>query len=110
MDVKNIVEKKILVGVSGSIAVAGIFQYLAMLKANFSEVKVVMTKGAVQLIPAETVKLYCDEVFIDEKLSISGTIGHVELARWADLMAVLPATGNTLSKAAHGLATDLLST
>jgi phosphopantothenoylcysteine synthetase/decarboxylase len=41
MDVKNIVEKKILVGVSGSIAVAGIFQYLAMLKANFSEVKVV---------------------------------------------------------------------
>ncbi|MEK4891666.1 flavoprotein [Bacillus sp. FSL M7-0996] len=102
--------KKILVGVSGSIAVAGIFQYLAILKANFSEVKVIMTKSAIKLIPAETVKLYCNEVFIDEELTLSGKLGHVELARWADLLMVLPATGNTISKVAHGLADDLLST
>ncbi|MED0890117.1 flavoprotein [Bacillus mycoides] len=102
--------KKILVGVSGSIAVAGIFQYLAILKANFSEVKVIMTKSAIKLIPAETVKLYCNEVFIDEELTLSGKPGHVELARWADLIMVLPATGNTISKVAHGLADDLLST
>jgi phosphopantothenoylcysteine synthetase/decarboxylase len=102
--------KKILVGVSGSIAVAGIFQYLAILKANFSEVKVIMTKSAIKLIPAGTVKLYCNEVFIDEELTLSGKPGHVELARWADLLMVLPATGNTISKVAHGLADDLLST
>lgn len=102
--------KKILVGVSGSIAVAGIFQYLAILKANFSEVKVIMTKSAIKLIPAETVKLYCNEIFVDEELTLSGKPGHVELARWADLLMVLPATGNTISKVAHGLADDLLST
>ena len=43
--------KKILVGVSGSIAVAGIFQYLAILKANFSEVKVIMTKKCNKTYP-----------------------------------------------------------
>src|SRR5699024_1773705 len=84
--------------------------YLGMLRSNFKEVKVILTKSASQLIPAETIQYFCDEIFLTETPNLNTKTGHVELARWADLFIVLPATANTLSAAAHGIANQLLTT
>ena len=101
--------KKVLVGITGSIAAIGIFPYLSILHATFDEVKVVMSKSSCQFIKPEIVRLFCNEVFLDEDLSIKGSKGHVEIAKWADLMMVIPTTANTIAKVAYGFANDLLS-
>ncbi|MFC8689603.1 flavoprotein [Brevibacillus porteri] len=102
-------EKKLLLGISGSIAVIGVSPYLSMFRALFKEVKVVMTEQAATLIPPSTILFYCDEIFIDEEPSLEKKMNHVELARWADLFVVLPATANVIGQAANGLAPNLLT-
>jgi len=69
-----------------------------------------MTGGAAQLIPPSTVALLCDEVLLDEKPTVRKKSGHVELANWADMFLVLPASANTLGQVANGLAHNLLTT
>lgn len=103
-------EKRLLVGVSGSISAAGVPAYLGLFRAHFKEVKVIMTEKAHELFPVSTMSLFCDEIYMDEKPQIDKKMGHVELARWADLFIVIPATANVLGQAAHGIATNLLTT
>jgi phosphopantothenoylcysteine synthetase/decarboxylase len=102
-------DKTLLLGVSGSIALLGLPSYLSMFTHYFSEVKVIMTESAADLLPISTVELLCAGAYTDihEK---SKQISHVELARWADLFIVLPSTANTLGKAANGLGDNLLTT
>ncbi|MBG9789956.1 flavoprotein [Brevibacillus laterosporus] len=102
-------DKKLLVGVSGSIAVLGLPAYLGMFRATFKEVKVIMTEAATKLIAPSTILLLCDEVFIDEDLGLEKKMNHVELARWADLFIILPATANVIGQAANGVALNLLT-
>ncbi|QOS97407.1 Mersacidin decarboxylase [Brevibacterium sp. JNUCC-42] len=102
-------DKKLLVGVSGSIAVLGLPAYLGMFRATFKEVKVIMTEAATKLIAPSTILLLCDEVFIDEDLGLEKKMNHVELARWADLFVILPATANVIGQAANGVALNLLT-
>ncbi len=103
--------ERLLVGVSGSIAVLSLPTYLVALRASFArEVRVIMTGGAAQLLPPSTVALLCDEVLLDEEPTVQKKPGHVELANWADMFLVLPASANTLGQVANGLAHNLLTT
>jgi phosphopantothenoylcysteine synthetase/decarboxylase len=103
--------ERLLVGVSGSIAVLSLPTYLVALRATFArEVRVIMTGGAAQLLPPSTVALLCDEVLLDEEPTVQKRPGHVELANWADMFLVLPASANTLGQVANGLAHNLLTT
>jgi phosphopantothenoylcysteine synthetase/decarboxylase len=98
-------------GVSGSIAVLNLPAYLVVLRATFAnEVRVIMTPAAAELLPPATVALLCDEVLLDEEHSREKRPGHVELANWADMFLVLPASANTLGQVANGLAHNLLTT
>ena len=100
----------LLVGVSGSIAILNLPTYLVAFRAAFAkEVRVIMTPGAAQLLPPATVALLCDEVVLDEHPR-EKRAGHVELANWADMFLVLPASANTLGQVANGLAQNLLTT
>lgn len=101
--------KKLLVGVSGSISVMGLPSYLSMFSYYFKSVKVIMTQSAVRLIPRDTVNLLCEGAYTDET-ELSKEASHVELARWADVFIVLPATANILGQAVHGLGNNLLTT
>ncbi len=102
---------RLLVGVSGSIAVLNLPTYLVALRATFAaEVRVIMTGGAARLLPPSTVALLCDEVLLDEGPAVQRTSGHIELANWADMFLVLPASANTLGQVANGLAHNLLTT
>lgn len=102
---------RLLVGVSGSIAVLNLPTYLVALRATFAtEVRVIMTGGAARLLPPATVALLCDEVFLDEDPTAQKRRGHIELGNWADMFLVLPASANTLGQVANGLAHNLLTT
>lgn len=102
--------ERLLIGVSGSVAVLGIQSYLAAFRALLAdEVRVIMTDAAAGMLPPSTVALFCDEVFAGEELSAERKPGHVELSRWADTFVVIPATANLIGMVAHGIAPNLLT-
>jgi phosphopantothenoylcysteine decarboxylase / phosphopantothenate---cysteine ligase len=104
--------KKILLGVTGGIAA-----YKAALLAREliklgAEVRVVMTASAKTFITPLTFQALTGNPVHDALLDTDAeaAMGHIELARWADLTLIAPATANTMAKLASGLADDLLTT
>ena len=90
---------KLLVGVSGSVAVLNIPSYLATLRAELArEVRVIMTAAAASMMPPSTVALVCDAVFLDQEPTVEKRPGHIELARWCEMFVVLPATANVIGQ------------
>ncbi len=102
--------KKIVVGVTGGIAAYKACDLVSRLKKRGAQVRVVLTQHACQFVAPLTFETlsgnqaYTD--FFDRKYEI----GHVALAKWADLMLIVPATANCMAKMAAGIADDLLST
>ena len=104
-------EKKILIGICGGIAAYKIPDLVRRLKERGAQVRVVMTKNATQFITPLTLQTVCGfPVSLDFNPETEHQINHIELARWADLILIAPATANFIAKLAHGLADDLLST
>ena len=102
---------RLLVGVSGSVAVLNLPSYLATLRADLAgEVRVIMTRQAALMLPPPTIALVCDEVFLDQEPTVQRRPGHMELARWAEMFVILPATANVIGQAANGLGATLLTT
>ena len=102
---------RLLVGVSGSVAVLNLPSYLATLRAELArQVRVIMTRQAARMLPPSTVALICDEVFLDQEPTTDRKPGHIELARWGEMFVILPATANVIGQAANGLGSNLLTT
>ncbi len=100
--------KKVLIGITGSIAAYKIAFLTRLLVKNGAEVKIIMTEAATQFISALTLAtLSKNDVLLDihseEKWN-----NHVELGLWADILIVAPATANTLSKMASGESDNML--
>ncbi|MEO6684463.1 MAG: bifunctional phosphopantothenoylcysteine decarboxylase/phosphopantothenate--cysteine ligase CoaBC, partial [Dyadobacter sp.] len=108
MDLKG---KKILLGVSGSIAAYKSALLIRLLIKDGAEVQVVMTDSAHQFITPLTLgTLSKRPVFTTFTQSENGTWNnHVELGLWADVMIIAPATARTLAKCATGNCDDLLT-
>ena len=105
--------KKILFGVTGSIAVYKILETIRLLhKLNQEfEIKVVMTKSACEFIQPLSFETLCGHpVYLDTFEYTDSAMEHIELARWADHIVVAPASASVIGKIANGLADDLLST
>ena len=104
--------KKILLGICGGIAAYKCADLVRKLVQYGAEVRVVMTKSAMQFVTPITLQaLSGREVRCDLfDINAEQAMGHIELARWADLILIAPATVNFLAKMAHGLGDDLLST
>ena len=104
--------KNIVLAITGGIAAykSAIFARL-LIKAGF-EVRVIMTTGAQAFITPLTLQaLTGNEVhtsLLDEQAEAG--MGHIELAKWADLVIIAPASANTLARLAMGMADDLLTT
>jgi phosphopantothenoylcysteine synthetase/decarboxylase len=102
---------RLLVGVSGSVAVLNLPSYLATLRADLArQVRVIMTRQAARMLPPSTVALICDGVFLDQEPTTVREPGHIELARWGEMFVILPATANVIGQAANGLGSSLLTT
>ncbi len=103
-------EKKILIGVSGSIAAYKVALLVRELKKLQAEVKVVMTTSACDFIGPLTLSTLSENPVYNQffKKESGEWDNHVELGLWADLMVIAPATANTLSKMANGTCDNLL--
>ena len=103
--------KNVLLIISGGIAAYKSLELIRRLKERGVNIRVVMTKAAAQFItPLSVGALSHDKVFCDLfNREDEQDIGHIRLARDADLIVVAPATANLMAKMAHGLADDLAS-
>lgn len=103
---------KILLGVTGGIAAYKSAILARRLIDEGAIVRVVMTKGAQAFIQPLTFQaLTGNPVHLDLlDPAAEAAMGHIELARWPDVILIAPASANTLARLAHGLADDLLST
>jgi len=101
--------RELLVGVTGGIAAYKTAALVSRLVQAGAGVRVVMTHSATQLVGSKTFEALTGRpVLLD--LFGPGAHPHIEPAEIAELFCIAPATANILSKAAHGLADDLLST
>ncbi len=102
--------KRILLGISGGIAAYKIAYLIRLLKNQGAEVKCVMTPSASDFIsPLVVSTLSQNPVAIEFWNKESGLwTNHVELALWADLYIIAPATANTIAKMANGICDNLL--
>lgn len=103
---------RILLGVCGGIAAYKACELTRRLKDAGCLVRVVMTGNATQFVSATTFQALSGEPVRGEiwDSQAEAAMGHIELARWAQLILVAPATANSLAKIAHGMADDLLTT
>src|SRR5450756_2175679 len=106
------VGKKIVLGVTGSIAAYKAAYLASTLSQADAQVDVVMTDSATRLVaPLTFQSLTQRPVHVDMfRLIENAEITHVSLGANADVVVIAPATANTIAKMAHGLADDLLST
>ncbi|MDR2345606.1 MAG: phosphopantothenoylcysteine decarboxylase [Planctomycetaceae bacterium] len=101
---------EILIGVTGGIAAYKTATIVSQLCQRGHGVSVVMTESAMEFVGKSTFEALSgrpvrDSLFCSDKVHV-----HIELSRAADLFCIAPATANILSKAANGIADDLLST
>ncbi|MFC4262176.1 bifunctional phosphopantothenoylcysteine decarboxylase/phosphopantothenate--cysteine ligase CoaBC [Ferruginibacter yonginensis] len=100
--------KKILLGVSGSIAAYKAAALTRLLVKNGAIVKVVMTKAATHFITPLTLSTLSNNKVLTHLFEEDTWSNHVMLGRWADVMVIAPASCNTIAKMAHGICDNIL--
>lgn len=100
--------KKILLGISGSIAAYKSATLTRLLKKNGAEVKVMMTEAAQDFIPALTLATLSQNKVLTNLFEEDEWANHVMAGRWADLMLIAPASCNTIAKMANGICDNIL--
>ena len=109
MKIKN---KKILIIIGGGISAYKSLDLIRLLKKDGFEIKTVLTKSGRQFVtPLSLISLSGGKVYenLFDKQN-EAEIDHISLSRWADLILVVPATANLISKLSHGKAEDLATT
>ena len=105
-------DKHIIVGVSGGIAAYKAAELVRLFIKQGAQVQVVMTDAAQEFVSALTFQALSGREVRNNlfDLEAEAGMGHIELARWADLIVVAPASANTMAKIARGMADNLLTT
>jgi phosphopantothenoylcysteine decarboxylase/phosphopantothenate--cysteine ligase len=103
---------KIVLGVSGGIAAYKAPELVRRLQDIGAAVRVILTPNAARFVSPLSLAAVSNHGVIVEQWGDSerGGVDHIELARWADLLLIAPATANVLAKLATGLADDALTT
>ena len=105
-------DKKILIVICGGISAYKSLEFMRALRKNQAEIKTIITKSAKEFVTPLSItslsqgKVY-EDLFNPEN---EAEMDHISLSRWADLIVVVPATANTLSKLSNGTCDDLAST
>ncbi len=109
----NLKNKKILLGVTGSIAAYKACSLVNLFLKNGADVRVVMTDSASKFVsPLTFESLAHGNVHVDLWNSVydKTKVEHIDLANWADLILIAPATANTIAKISAGIADNMLTT
>ena len=106
----NLAGKKILLGVSGGIAVYKSCELLRLLQKKGAEVRVCMTDAATEFVaPLTFASLSKCPVYLKHGAVEARPFQHIDFPRWADIYLVVPATANVIGKFACGIADDPVS-
>ncbi|UCB52258.1 MAG: bifunctional phosphopantothenoylcysteine decarboxylase/phosphopantothenate--cysteine ligase CoaBC [Candidatus Zixiibacteriota bacterium] len=105
-------DKKIIVGISGGIAAYKACEIVRRLKKLGAQVIVVMTENAQKFVTPLTLETLSENEVVTEMFPERKVVGvrHINLAQWADLVLIAPATANIVGKVRAGIADDILST
>lgn len=103
--------KRVLIAVSGGIAVYKAAQLVSDLGKKGVEVQVIMTENATKFVTPLTFEALSKKMVYTDTFdySFDASIKHITLAQEADVMCVAPATANIIAKLAHGIADDMVS-
>jgi phosphopantothenoylcysteine decarboxylase/phosphopantothenate--cysteine ligase len=108
----HLFNRNVLLGVSGGIAAYKSAELVRELQERGAQVRVIMTHGAQEFITPLTLQALSGNPvhteLLDERAELG--MGHIELARWADLLLIAPATADLIARLSAGRADDLLST
>ena len=111
MSMQHLANKRVLLGVTGSIAAYKAAEIIRRLRDAGAEVRVVMTDGAKAFVTPLTFQalsgLPVHENLLDKEAEAA--MGHIELARWADVILIAPASANSIAGLARGRADELLN-
>ena len=99
--------RRILLIVSGSVAAFKVLILARRLRDAGAEVRAVPTAAGARFVTREALAALTGNSVQDDLWAAEAEIGHIRLARWADAVAVVPASANRLAQMAHGLADDL---
>ncbi|MDG1870194.1 MAG: bifunctional phosphopantothenoylcysteine decarboxylase/phosphopantothenate--cysteine ligase CoaBC [Candidatus Thioglobus sp.] len=108
----TLTNKRVLLGVSGSIAAYKSPDIVRRLQDLGAEVRVVITNGGREFVSERSLQTISKNKVHDNLWDKDAelSMGHIELAKWADVVIIAPASANTIAKLCHGIADDLLST
>ena len=108
----HLFNRNIVLGISGGIAAYKSAELVRQLKQLGADVRVIMTRGAREFITPLTLQALSGRPVHTDLLDVEAELGmgHIELARWADLLLIAPATADLLARLAAGRADDLLTT
>jgi len=106
----NFLNTNILLCVTGSIAAYKSAEIIRLFKKDGAEVRVVMTESAKEFITPLTLQAVSGNEIHDSLLDVKAesAMGHIELAKWADIILIAPCTAESLAKITHGRADDLM--
>ncbi len=109
---RTLTNKCVLLGVTGGIAAYKSADLVRRLREVSATVRVVMTRSACSFITPLTLQALSGHPVHTELLDAGAELamGHIDLARWCDVVLVAPASANFIARLAHGMADDLLST
>ena len=106
----NFSNTNILLGVTGGIAAYKSAEIIRLFKKEGANVRVVMTNSAKEFITPLTLQAVSGNEIHDSLLDVNAEsgMGHIELAKWADIILIAPCTAETIAKITHGRADDLM--
>lgn len=110
---QNLVQgKRIVVGITGGIAAYKTIELIRLLRKAQAEVRVVLTSAAAEFVPPLTLQAISGNAVSQSLLDPQAELamGHIELAKWADLIVIAPASADFIARIRVGMANDLLST
>ena len=108
----GLTNKKVLLGIGGGIAAYKSADLVRKLKERGADVRVVMSQSAQEFITPLTLQALSGYPVATDLLdpTAEASMGHIELARWADLVIVAPATANLIARINAGMADELITT
>lgn len=112
MNQLSLLGKQIVIGISGGIAAYKIPELTRRLRDKGAIVRIVMTEGAKAFITPLTLQAVSGHPVSDDLLdpAAEAAMGHIELAKWADIIILAPATADLIARLSAGMANDLLTT
>jgi phosphopantothenoylcysteine decarboxylase / phosphopantothenate---cysteine ligase len=100
----------VLIGITGGISAYKIYDLIRLFVKNSDSVKVIITENAGRFVDSLVIETLSGNSCMSDMFAERNNIAHIELARWAELFIIAPATANIIGKISNGIADDLLST